>query len=54
MAGGILATGGTKRCITVSTLAEAEFYADAGFEVGVRMGCADLVWQLLDQYGDHR
>lgn len=30
--GGILATGGTKRCITVSTLAEAEFYADAGFE----------------------
>ncbi len=31
--GGILATGGSKRCITVSTLAEAEFYADAGFEV---------------------
>eukprot|EP00434_Breviolum_minutum_P016251 symbB.v1.2.014321.t1/scaffold1020.1/size145545/9 len=30
--GGILATGGSKRCITVSTLAEAEFYADAGFE----------------------
>ena len=33
--GGILATGGSKRCITVSTLAEAEFYADAGFEVHV-------------------
>ena len=30
--GGILATGGSKRCIAVSTLAEAEFYADAGFE----------------------
>ncbi|CAK9112714.1 D-threo-3-hydroxyaspartate dehydratase (D-THA DH) (D-THA dehydratase) (Threo-3-hydroxy-D-aspartate ammonia-lyase) [Durusdinium trenchii] len=30
--GGVLATDGTKRCITVSTLAEAEFYADAGFE----------------------
>ena len=33
MAGGILATGGSKRCITVSTLAEAEFYATEGFEV---------------------
>ena len=31
-AGGVLATGGTKRCIAVSTLAEAEFYADHGFE----------------------
>ena len=25
-------TGGTRRCITVSTLAEAEFYADNGFD----------------------
>lgn len=36
--GGILATGGSKRCITVSTLAEAEFYADAGFEVRLEKG----------------
>ena len=25
-------TGGTKRCLSVSTLAEAEFYADGGFD----------------------
>lgn len=25
-------TDGTKRCIVVSTLAEAEFYANAGFD----------------------
>eukprot|EP00438_Fugacium_kawagutii_P013045 Skav208338 [mRNA] locus=scaffold1961:411692:420858:+ [translate_table: standard] len=31
--GGVLATGGTKRCIAVSTLAEAEFYAEGGFEL---------------------
>ncbi|CAJ1333100.1 unnamed protein product [Effrenium voratum] len=30
--GAVLATGGTKRCIAVSTLAEAEFYADHGFD----------------------
>jgi len=28
----VLATGGTKKCITVSTLAEAEFFADKGFD----------------------
>eukprot|EP00931_Biecheleriopsis_adriatica_P108924 TRINITY_DN83195_c0_g1_i1.p1 TRINITY_DN83195_c0_g1~~TRINITY_DN83195_c0_g1_i1.p1 ORF type:complete len:416 (-),score=87.95 TRINITY_DN83195_c0_g1_i1:36-1283(-) len=30
--GGSIATGGSKRCITVSTLAEAEFFADGGFD----------------------
>lgn len=30
--GGAIATAGTKRCITVSTLAEAEFFADGGFD----------------------
>ena len=29
---GELATDGSKRCITVSTVAEAEFYADGGFD----------------------
>ena len=29
---GILMTGGTKRQITVSTIQEAEFYADHGFD----------------------
>lgn len=29
---GELMTGGTKRCLSVSTLAEAEFYADGGFD----------------------
>lgn len=30
--GAIIQTGGTKRCIAVSTLAEAEFYASNGFD----------------------
>lgn len=30
--GGVIATGGTCRCITVSTLAEAEFFANGGFD----------------------
>ena len=30
--GGELMTGGTKRKITVSTIMEAEFYAENGFE----------------------
>merc|ERR1711953_1011168 len=29
---GVLQTGGTKRCIVVSTLTEAEMYAEAGFD----------------------
>eukprot|EP01079_Euglenida_sp_SAG-EU17-18_P002766 gene2766-3393_t len=29
---GAIATGGTKRCIAVSTMAEAGFYADGGFD----------------------
>ena len=31
-----MATGGTKRSIVVSTIAEAEFYADNGFD--------DILW----------
>ena len=30
--GGIIQTGGTKRCLVVSTLNEAELYANAGFD----------------------
>ena len=30
--GGIIQTGGTKKCLVVSTLNEAELYANAGFE----------------------
>merc|ERR1712167_240377 len=30
--GGVLATGGSKRRIVVSSLAEAEFYANGGFD----------------------
>ncbi len=30
--GGVIATGGTKKCVVISTLKEAEFYADNGFE----------------------
>lgn len=30
--GALLQTGGSKQCITVSTLQEAEFYADNGFD----------------------
>eukprot|EP00039_Didymoeca_costata_P010921 m.148827 g.148827 ORF g.148827 m.148827 type:complete len:370 (+) comp15006_c0_seq3:176-1285(+) len=30
--GGVIATGGSKRCITVSTLSEAAFFANGGFD----------------------
>uniref|UniRef100_S4RB37 D-serine dehydratase n=1 Tax=Petromyzon marinus TaxID=7757 RepID=S4RB37_PETMA len=30
--GGVIMTGGTRRCIAVSTLAEARFFADGGFD----------------------